>query len=118
MKKRILFSLLCGMLVVVGVLGITTTGWAGAEKLVALPSGLFEGSSNFELRYETGLLDPGSLIGSALGVDLFDAGKAFGRAEKIAIVSTGTLEEVDLVIEELVIDGLSLFDEDLTLIHI
>ena len=111
MKKQIAFSLLCGMLAVAGVFGVTTTGWADAERHLTLPAGLFEGSSNFELRYGSGLLDPGSLNGSALGVDLFDSGKAFGRAEEISIVSTGTLEEGNLVIEELVIDGLSLFDE-------
>ena len=61
MKKWIVLSLLFGMLSVGGVFGITTTGWADAEKRVALPADLFEGSSNFELRYETGLLDPASL---------------------------------------------------------
>ena len=72
MKKRILLSLLCGMLAVGGVFGLTKPGWAGAEKNLTLPDGLFENSSNFELRYESGSLDPASLNGSALGVVLFD----------------------------------------------
>ncbi len=54
MKKWIFLSLLSGMLFVGGVFGVTTTGWADEEKRVALPAGLFEGSSNFDLRYGSG----------------------------------------------------------------
>jgi len=106
MKKQIVFSLLCWMLAVAGVFGITTTGWADAEKSLTLPDGVFEGSSKFELRYESGLLDPATLNGSALGVEFFKSGEALGRAEKVSIVSTGTLAEADLVVKELIIDGL------------
>ena len=112
MKKRILLSLLCGMLAVGGVFGVTKTGWANEEKNLTLPDGLFEGSSNFELRYESGSLDPASLNGSALGVRFYEKGEAFGHAEKVSIVSTGSLAGSDLVVEELIIDGLVLDDKD------
>ncbi|HIM71167.1 MAG TPA: sel1 repeat family protein, partial [Gammaproteobacteria bacterium] len=112
MKKRILLSLLCGMLAVGGVFGVTKTGWANEEKNLTLPDGLFENSSNFELRYESGSLDPASLNGSALGVRFYEKGEAFGHAEKVSIVSTGSLAGSDLVVEELIIDGLVLDDKD------
>ena len=112
MKKRILLSLLCGMLAVGGGLGLTEPSWANEEKNLTLPDGLFEGSSNFELRYEAGSLDPASLNGSALGVRFYEKGEAFGHAEKVSIVSTGSLAGSDLVVEELIIDGLVLDDKD------
>ena len=80
MTKRILLSLLFGMLAFGGVLGVTETSWANEEKNLTLPDGLFEGSSNFELRYESGSLDPASLNGSALGVRFYEKGEAFGHA--------------------------------------
>ena len=80
MKKRILLSLLCGMLAVGGGLGLTETSWANEEKNLTLPDGLFEGSSNFELRYESGSLDPASLNGSATGVRFFEDGKLYANA--------------------------------------
>ncbi|HIG15405.1 MAG TPA: hypothetical protein EYQ32_13290 [Gammaproteobacteria bacterium] len=112
MKKQIVFSLLCGMFSVAGVFGIINTAWANEEQSLTLPDGLFEGSSNFELRYESGSLDPMSLNGSALGVEFFEAGEAFGHAEKVSIASTGTLTGADLVVKELIIDGLVLGDKD------
>ena len=112
MKKWIFLSLLCGMLSVGGVFGVTQPGWAQAENSLTLPDGLFEGSSNFELRYESGSLDPESLTGSALGVQFYEAGEPSGHAEKVSIISTGTLTGGDLVIEELIIDGLVLGDKD------
>ena len=112
MKKWILLSLLCGMLSVGGVFGVSQPGWAQAEQSLTLPDGLFEGSLSFELRYESGSLDPESLTGSALGVQFYEAGEPFGRAEKVSIISTGTLAGADLVFEELIIDGLVLGDKD------
>ena len=108
MKKRILLSLLCGMLSVGGVFGVTHTAWANEEQSLSLPDGLFEGSSNFELRYESGLLDPMSLNGSATGVRFFEDGKLYANADKVSIVSTGSLSTSDWGVKELVIDGLVL----------
>ena len=95
MKKWIFLSLLSGMLFVGGVFGVTTTGWADAERRLTMPAGLFEGSSNFELRYETGSLDPASLNGSALGVDLFDSGNARYGALQYASLLVKSLKVKD-----------------------
>ena len=110
MKKWIFLSLLCGMLAVGGVLGLTETSWANEEKNLTLPDGLFDGSSNFELRYESGSLDPASLNGSATGVRFFEDGKLYANADKVSIVSTGSLTTGDWVVKELVID--SFLDSD------
>ena len=112
MKKRIFLSLLCGMLSLGGVFGVTQPSWAQAEQSLTLPDGLFAGSSSFELRYESGSLDPESLTGSALGVQFYEAGKSIGDADKVSIVSTGTLAGGDLVVEELMIDDLVWGDKD------
>ncbi|MDE0921197.1 MAG: hypothetical protein OSA08_14045, partial [Arenicellales bacterium] len=112
MKKRILLSLLCGMLCVGGVFGVSQPSWAQAEQSLTLPDGLFAGSSSFELRYESGSLDSESLTGSALGVQFYEGGKSVGGADKVSIVTTGTLTGGDLVVEELIIDGLVLGDKD------